>query len=232
MTIDRGTEYQVEALLGPLNEVERKFAPAKLFVAGDRGVLEQGARVCIVGTREPTREGAARARKLAKILVENGVVVVSGLARGIDTAAHEAAMEFNGRTIAVIGTPLDQSYPKENQLLQSRIMEEQLCVSQFAPGYPTSPKNFPIRNRTMALIGDATVLIEAGEKSGTISQAWEALRLGRALFLTKALVDCRYAWTAELMRYGATVLANDTIDDLLSALPDRRIAWGADVFAL
>lgn len=232
MTIDRGTEYPVEVLLGPLNEVERKFAPPRLFVAGDRGVLEQGARVCIVGTREPTREGVARARKLAKILVENGVIVVSGLAKGIDTAAHEAAMDFSGRTIAVIGTSIDKAYPKENGPVQSRIMEEQLCVSQFAPGHPTLPKNFPIRNRTMALIGDATVLIEAGERSGAISQAWEALRLGRALFLTKALVDCRYAWTAELMRYGAAVLANDTIDDLLSALPDRRFGVEADVVAL
>lgn len=97
--------FSPEALLGPLNEVERKFAPADLFVAGHPGILRDGARVAIVGSREASGAGVARARKLARLLVAKGVVVVSGLARGIDTAAHRGAMEAGGRTVAVIGTP-------------------------------------------------------------------------------------------------------------------------------
>ena len=102
------------------------------------------------------------------------MIVVSGLACGIDTAAHTAAIESGGKTIAVLGTPLDDTYPQENQALQSLIMAQHLAVSQFAPGAGTQPKNFPVRNRTMALLTDATVIVEAGEKSGTVHQGWEA----------------------------------------------------------
>lgn len=222
MTIDAGTEFTAEELLGPLNETEKKFAPSRLFVAGDREILQQGARVSIVGTRNPSPEGVARARKLARILAERHMVVVSGLAKGIDTAAHLSAIESGGRTIAVIGTPLDTAYPKENEALQRRIMAEHLCVSQFAQGQATQRMNFPIRNRTMALLSDATVIIEASEKSGTESQGWEALRLGRALFIAKALVDLGIAWPHEMLRYGARVLSNESIEELLSDLPERR----------
>jgi DNA processing protein len=101
-----------------------------------------------------------RAHALAGTLAEHGVVVVSGLAAGIDRAAHEGAIEAGGgRTSAVPGTPLGQYYPKENCELQDRIAREHLLVSQFSSGHPTLPKNFPIRNRTMALLTDATVIV-------------------------------------------------------------------------
>ena len=100
-----------QELLGPLNEVEQKNAPKTLYVAGDTGILAEGARVAIVGARKASPEGLRRASKLAGLLARRGIVIVSGLAEGIDTAAHTAAIHRGGRTIAVLGTPLDQVFP-------------------------------------------------------------------------------------------------------------------------
>ncbi|NCC22992.1 MAG: DNA-processing protein DprA [Alphaproteobacteria bacterium] len=211
-----------EELLGPLNEFEAKHAPDALYVRGDTGILRQGARVSIVGSRKATAFGLARARKLAALLAERRIVVISGLAEGIDTAAHTSAMEHGGRTVAVIGTPIDQAYPKQNRELQERIAREHLLVSQFAPGRPVQRKNFPLRNRTMALISDATVIIEASDSSGSLSQGWEALRLGRALFITKALTENKgISWTREMLDHGARVLSDETLQDFLDILPER-----------
>jgi len=205
-------------LLGPLNDVERKNAPEWLYLAGDREFLRIVPRVSIVGTRSASPDGLNRASRLARELAARGVVVVSGLARGIDTAAHRAAIEASGRTIAVLGTPLDKTYPRENAELQRLIMEKHLVVSQFPSGYPSGRTNFPRRNRTMALLTDATVIVEASEGSGSLSQGWEALRLGRRLFIMRAVVEDRgLSWPREMMKYGADVLAE--IHDLLEALP-------------
>jgi len=210
-----------EDLLGPLNEFEAKNAPDALYVLGNKDILRQGARVSIVGSRKATPFGIARARRLAAMLAERNIVVVSGLAEGIDTAAHTSAMEHGGRTIAVIGTPLDQVYPKQNRDLQEQIGKEHLLISQFAPGMPIQRKNFPMRNRTMALIS-ATVIVEASDSSGSLSQGWEALRLGRALFITKALTeDSKISWTKEMLDHGAKVLSDETLQDFLDCLPER-----------
>jgi DNA processing protein len=150
--------------------------------------------------------------------VGEGIVIVSGLARGIDSVAHRTAIESKGRTIAVLGTPLDEAYPKENAPLQREIAEKHLVVSQYAPGQPTGRTNFPRRNRTMALLSDATVIIEAGEGSGTLSQGWEALRLGRNLCILQSVVeDKSLVWPAEMIRYGAQILSSTT--QLLDVLP-------------
>lgn len=137
--------------------------------------------------------------------------------QGIDTIAHTQTIASGGRTIAVIGTPLDDVFPKANAALQRRIGEEHLLVSEFAPGSTVAKGNFPRRNRTMALIADASVIIEAGEGSGTLWQGWEALRLGRPLFLLKSLVETSLAWPREMLDHGALVLA--MTDDLLRILP-------------
>lgn len=207
-------------ILGALNDVEAKNAPARLYVAGDASLLSRGPRVSIVGSRKASAEGLARARALARALVARDMIVVSGLAAGIDTAAHTAAIEAGGRTIAVLGTPLDQAYPKENAELQARIAREHLVVSQFASGAAVTPKNFPIRNRTMALLTDATVIVEAGEKSGTLHQGWEALRLGRKLFLMESVAnDQSLSWPREMIAYGAEILARENLEDTLADLP-------------
>jgi len=205
-------------LLGPLNGVERKHAPEWLYLAGDRELLRTGPRVSIVGTREASRGGLNRASRLARELAAKGVVVLSGLARGIDTAAHWAAIDAGGRTIAVLGTPLDQTYPRENAELQRLIAEKHLAVSQFPSGHHAARANFPRRNRTMALLTDATVIVEASEGSGSLSQGWEALRLGRRLFIMRAVAENRaLSWPGEMTKYGAEILART--EDLLDALP-------------
>lgn len=208
----------VEELLGPLNEFELPQAPKILYIAGNRALLSRVPRVSIVGSREASEIGLQRSRKLARILAGEGIPVVSGLARGIDTAAHRGAMVAGGQTIAVIGTPLSRTYPKENEKLQQEIAERHLVISQFAEGTATYPGSFPIRNRTMALISQATVIVEAGNSSGSLSQGWESLRLGRRLFIMDSVFkNSALTWPTEMARYGAEVLTEPA--DLLEALP-------------
>ena len=208
------------AVLGPLNDVEEKNAPAHLYLQGDTSLLRRGPRVSVVGARKASGEGLKRASYLVRTLVAHDMVVVSGLAEGIDTAAHTGAIEAGGRTIAVLGTPLDQAYPAANRALQERIAKDHLLVSQFASGSRVTPKNFPIRNRTMALLTDATVIVEAGEKSGTLHQGWEALRLGRQLFLMDSVAtDPRLSWPRAMLEYGAQVLTRENLEDELADLP-------------
>ena len=208
-----------DTVLGPLNELERIHAPAQLFLAGNVDLLRRRPKVSVVGSRKASPEAIRRAARLARILVENNVVVVSGLAEGVDTAAHRAAMEAGGSTIAVIGTPLDKNYPKENRDLQCEIASRHLVVSQFTPGTKVRPYFFPMRNRTMALIVDASVIVEAGATSGSLSQGWEALRLGRSLFIMQSILDNHpdLEWPLKMQEYGALILREP--EDLLDSLP-------------
>jgi DNA processing protein len=139
-----------QELLGrPLNNIEEKFAPEELYVATGRGIPLEGPRCAIVGSRNPATEGIEATRDIVSFLAKNKVVIVSGLAKGIDTTAHKAAIEANGLTIAVLGTPLSKSYPAQNRGLQETIMREHWAISQFPFGQPFQPKNFLIRNRTI-----------------------------------------------------------------------------------
>ena len=142
-TLRESRAYSVEELLGPLTTIEKVNAPPELYAAGDLRLLRGGVRVSIVGSRKATREGLGRAHRLARDLAGHGVYVVSGLAAGIDTAAHVGAIDGGGRTIAVMGTPLNRTYPKENEALADRIAREHLLVSQFGPGTVTKPFHFP-----------------------------------------------------------------------------------------
>jgi DNA processing protein len=201
-----------------LNDVEEKYAPKTLFIAGSMKLPVDGPRVSIVGTRKPSQQGIDATSRIAKELVEKGVVVVSGLARGIDTIAHRTAIENGGQTIAVLGTPLTRFYPPENTELQKLIMEKYLAISQFPPSHVTQRKDFILRNRTMALISDATIIVEAGETSGSLSQGWETLRLGRPLYVWKSTFDDPILnWPRKMQRYGARRL--DGLDDLIEELP-------------
>ena len=219
-------ERSTSDLLGTLNDLERARSPERLFLQGDLALLKQGARVAIIGSRQATQAGLDRCDRFASALAEPGIVIVSGLASGIDTAAHRSAIACRGRTIAVLGTPLDDAYPKENADLQAQIARDHLLVSQFPPGSRVTPRNFPIRNRTMALLCDATVIIEASQRSGTRHQGWETLRLGRVLFLAREVVDNReLTWPAEMMRYGAQILSEENLEAVAENLP----ALGASV---
>lgn len=213
-------DFTPNELLGPLNDIERRFAPERLFVRGNVSILD-APRVAVVGTRKPTVEGAASTRRLVGELVNHGVVVVSGLAEGVDTLAHVTAIERGGGTIAVLGTQIDEVYPAANRSLQERIGREQLVISQFPNGWLIQRKNFPLRNRTMALIADASVIVEAGDGSGTLSLGWEALRLGRPLFFLPSVLDLpSLRWPREMIEYGAAIL--ESVEPLLAVLPAHR----------
>jgi len=208
-------------LLGPLNEVERRYAPRRLHVAGSFTRPLPVPRVSVVGTRNPSADGVDAARSITKALVRKGATIVSGLALGIDTVAHTTAINEGGRTIAVLGTPLDKFYPAQNARLQEAIMNQHCAVSQFGFGDPIYRSNFVIRNRTMALISNMSVIIEGGEHSGTRHQGWEALRLGRSLFLWHRLLeDASLKWPRKMLDYGALVLENES--QLFSELPPRE----------
>ncbi len=194
-------------LLGrPLNSVEEKYAPKVLHIAGPMRIPIPGPRVAVIGTRHPTPAGIKSATAIVRRLVERGVTVVSGLARGIDTVAHQTAIKNGGRTIAVLGTPLNRFYPPENRPLQEKIVKEHLAVTQYPIGHITEPKDFVLRNRTMALISNASIIVEAGKTSGAISQGWESLRLGRQLCLWQALLKKNLEWPRKMLDYGAHVL--------------------------
>jgi DNA processing protein len=184
----RGGRRDLDARQLDLLQSERGPADVRIYLAGDVELLSRQS-VSVVGTRDVSDAGRARARRLAKELVTAGIVVVSGLARGVDTAAHMAAIECGGRTIAIIGTPLDKSYPAEHATLQETMYRDHLLISPFREGETTFKSNFPKRNRVMAALSDATVIVEASDTSGTLHQAAECQRLGRWLFIMKAVVD-------------------------------------------
>jgi DNA processing protein len=148
--------------------------------------------IAIVGTRSPTREGLARTRKLVRCLVKDGFTIVSGLAAGIDTKAHRTALEEGGRTIAVIGTPLSFAYPRANAELQDRIGRNFLVISQVPVKRWESQDHrlnrffFPERNITMSALTEATIIVEAGETSGTLVQARAALNQKRKLLILES----------------------------------------------
>jgi DNA processing protein len=142
-----------------------------------------------VGTRNPSPEGLSRTRSLVRKLVADGFTIVSGLAAGVDTQAHETALDEGGRTIAVIGTPLSFAYPRTNAALQERIGKDFLVISQVPvrrwekQDHRWNRAFFPARNITMSALTEATVIVEAGETSGTLIQARAALKQGRKLFI-------------------------------------------------
>lgn len=183
----------LQSLIGGVRTVlpeqqERLEQYDRIYAVGDVTLLKRHC-VAIVGTREVSFEGAARARRLARELCAQSVVIVSGLAKGVDTEALNAAMEAGGKVTAVIGTPMNRAYPAENARLQETIYRDHLLISQFSPGEKVFPSNFPERNKLMAALSDATVIIEAGDTSGTLHQAAECVRLGRWLFIAKNVVD-------------------------------------------
>lgn len=217
--VDVGT-FSVPDLLGPLNEFEAKNAPEQIFAAGKVQLFRAGPRVSIVGARKATGIGLQRARKLAKMLAEKGVVVVSGMAEGIDTAAQKAALAAGGQSIGILGCPLDVLFGQADRELRTAMMREHLVLSQFPSGHPVLRSNFPRRNRTMAILTHATVIVEASDTSGSLSQGWEALRIGRPLFLMQSIVDnSDLRWPAEMREYGADVLGAEDLDLLFEALP-------------
>lgn len=184
--------------------------PIKMFYYQGNWELINLPSIAVVGTREPTPDGVRRAQYLVKRLVQDNFVIVSGLARGIDTVVHKATFENGGNTIAVIGTPLNCYYPPENKDLQDEIATNHLLVSQVPfsrYSKQTYHKNrlfFPERNVTMSALTDATIIVEAGETSGTLVQARAALKQNRKLFiLENNFLNPALTWPKKFQQSGA-----------------------------
>ena len=193
--------------------------PKRLFALGDLETLERApARlVAIVGTRDASPYGVQVAGDLARAFVRAGVGVVSGMARGVDRAAHEAALEAGGRTIAVLGTGVDVPYPASHRALHARIAVEGLVLSENEPGTTAYPGAFPRRNRIIAALAAATIVVEAPFKSGAVNSASHANELGRDVGAIPGQIDSpRCAGSNQLLRDGAHVLAS--IDDALALM--------------
>lgn len=199
--------------------------PPFLFLRGTSA--DDDLRVAVVGTRTPTPEGIAHARAIAGGLAERGVTVVSGLAAGIDTAAHGSALAAGGRTVAVVGTGLRRVYPAQNARLQQEIAERGLLVSQFWPDAPPSKTSFPMRNAVMSGYSLATVVIEAAYRSGARMQARLALEHGRRVFLMRSLLT--HEWAREYAtRPNTTVIdgPEDVFRHLGSLVPSTgELTW-------
>jgi DNA processing protein len=192
----------------------------RIFYAGDLRFLQRPC-VAVVGTRQVTEAGALRTQRLARELVEAGIVIVSGLAYGVDTVAHTTTVERDGKTIAVIGTPLDRATPSENANLQERIYREHLLVSRFASGEKTLRTHFPLRNKLMAMLSDATVVTEASDTSGTLHQAAECVKLGRWLFILRTVIDNpAVTWPARFLKDARTVIL-DRSEQIVDAITRR-----------
>jgi len=183
-----------------------------LYCQGDV-TLFNAPSVSIVGARTASLQGMQRASKLAKDLAKGGVAIVSGLAKGIDTAALQSAIQNAGHVIGVIGTPINEAYPKENTELQKLIAKEHLLVSQVPfYRYEHEPFNnrrwyFPQRNVTMAAISKATVIVEASDRSGTLTQANACIKQGRKLFIMRSCFDNqRITWPEKMLEKGAEIL--------------------------
>lgn len=194
-----------------------------------RGQLDPGdARsVAVVGTRKPTAAGLRRARDIASGLARKETTVVSGLAEGIDSAAHTAAMDAGGRTVAVIGTGIRRHYPAANRELQEQIGREHLVLSQFWPDAAPTRRSFPMRNAVMSGYAAATVVVEAAYRSGARMQARLALEHGRPVFLLSSLLD--HDWAQDYAQRPGAHVVHDAegvlavLDGILT--PPAELVW-------
>ncbi|HEX7119984.1 MAG TPA: DNA-processing protein DprA [Longimicrobiales bacterium] len=191
--------------------------PAVLFARGRLALLDRPA-IAVVGARRPTADGLGATRLLVAELSRAGLVVVSGMARGIDGAAHAAALD--GGTVGVLGCGIDVAYPKEQAGLYARVSAEGLLLSEFLPGEPPRPHNFPRRNRIIAALAMGVLVVEAAERSGAMITVEHALDLGREVFAVPGpIVRATSAGTNGLIRDGATIAlcAADVLDALVTS---------------
>jgi DNA processing protein len=191
-------------------------APFLLFASGDLALLEAPG-VALVGTRQPTEYGRATAASLAAELGRAGYTIVSGMARGIDTAAHEAALDAGAGTIGVLGNGIDVVYPGESRRLFARMRAQGLLLSEFVPGEQPLAGNFPRRNRLIAALSRGVVVVEMGTKSGAQHTVTFALEQGREVFAVPGPIGSEVsAGTNQLIKEGARVVtsAADVLEEL------------------
>jgi len=199
--------------------------PPFLFVRGSLEPADERA-IAVVGTRKPSDEGRRAAWQIAGALAERGITVVSGMAAGIDTAAHVGALDAGGRTLAVFGTGIDRIYPAANRPLAGTIAVSGAALSQFWPAMAPTRWSFPVRNIVTSGLSLGTVVVEAGPTSGARQQAEHALRHGKRLFLLQRLVEDQPWAQALIGRPG--VVAIDDIEEVLAAI-ELELDLQADV---
>lgn len=217
MTRSSSPEHDVRAIARNAGDYPARLndlhdAPATVYVRGTL-VIAAPPAVAIVGTRAATPYGMRMARSIATACARAGVCVVSGLARGIDAAAHEAALAAGGRTVAVLGTGPDVHYPRQHRALQERIAEDGLLLSELPPGSTGHPGAFPRRNRLIAALADLTVVVEAPRDSGALITAKVADALGREVAVVPNAIDVPQAVGSNALLRGEAhpVLAPDDV---------------------
>ena len=195
--------------------------PPLLFARGRIGLLD-GLKLGVVGTRHPTAYGTAVTGRLAKDLAMAGLVIISGMARGIDTAAHKAVLEVGGETVAVFGCGVDEVYPAENRKLADQIAREGLLLSEFPMGAPPYPQNFPIRNRIISGMSLGVLVVEGGEYSGSSITAKLAAEHGREVFAVPGNVTSKMSWGPNLLIKQGAKLVQEWNDVVVELKPEDR----------
>jgi|SRR5579863_3747460 len=202
------------------------FDPPPLLYALGHVELLESLMLAVVGTRRPTPYGMAAAGRLARDLSSAGLTIVSGMARGIDTAAHRAALDSQGATVAVFGCGVDELYPIENRKLAKEIAAKGLIISEFPMGTPPYPQNFPVRNRVVSGMSAGVLVIEGGEYSGSAITAKLAAEHNREIFAVPGNITSKMSWGPNLLiKQGAKLVQewNDVVSEL-SAEDRRRLS--------
>ena len=223
MAITLGDAAYPEALL------QSPDPPLLLYVQGDAARLKVDS-IAVVGSRKASAQGLDHAREFAHALSDAGYVVISGMALGIDAAAHEGALAGAAGTIAVVGTGLDRVYPSRHRALAHRIVQAGAIVSEFAPGTPALPENFPQRNRIIAGLSRGTLEVEAALRSGSLITARLASEAGREVYAVPGSIGSEYARGCHaLIRQGAALVesAQEIVDDLRGATTPTSAPAGA-----
>jgi DNA processing protein len=199
------------------------FDPPPILYVRGRVELLGSLMIGVVGTRRPTAYGTAVAGRFAKDLSAAGLTIASGMARGIDTAAHRAVLDAGGDTVAVFGCGVDQIYPSENRKLAEKIVEKGAAISEFPMGTPAYPQNFPVRNRIISGMSSGVIVVEGGEYSGSSITAKLAIEQGREVFAVPGNVTSKMSWGPNLLiKQGAKLVQewNDVVTELKAE--DRR----------
>ncbi|PRZ13519.1 DNA processing protein [Laceyella sediminis] len=201
----------------PLYLTEIAQPPWVLFCKGDRSLLGEPS-VAVVGTRKPTPYGLRVTRMLAQALAEQGLVVTSGMANGIDGEAHRAVLKSTGRTIAVLGAGIDVIYPKNHRTLYQELTSRGLVVSEMPPGTPPHPGLFPRRNRIISGLSLGTLVVEAAERSGSLITADFSMEQGREVFAVPGpITTTQSQGTLKLIQQGAKCVRS--VEDILEEIP-------------
>lgn len=193
--------------------------PIVLFAKG-KTELMSGVLVAMVGTRRPTPYGMNVCERISADLAKAGAVIVSGMARGVDTCAHKAALRVEGGTIAVFGSGVDHIYPSENRRLAGDVAQKGLILSEFPMGTPAHPQNFPLRNRIVSGLSYAAIIVEGAQYSGSAITARTATEQGREVYAIPGPITSRMSWVPNLLiKQGARLLQD--AEDVLSDLPEH-----------